>query len=139
MATNPPPEPRYRADGALLCHAKKGTCKAPAMRGQRVCQAHGGSAPGAKRAAALRLAALVDPAITTLDKVMRSEDARDQDKLRAADSVLDRAGYARSTKVEQADVKALLSERIEAIRARRAEAHREAFDALDEALDQLEP
>ena len=51
-------EPRYRADGALLCHAHNksgGMCGRPAMKNQKVCRYHGGASPLAVRAAERRV------------------------------------------------------------------------------------
>lgn len=67
--------------------------------GGTVCRFHGGGAPAVRRRARLRLAELVDPAIGTLARVM-VKGARDQDKLRAAEAILDRAGFPRASRVE---------------------------------------
>lgn len=52
---------------------------------------HGGAAPQVKQKAAERLAALVDPAITTLGKLLRSK--QEHVKLKAVQDVLDRNGH----------------------------------------------
>lgn len=52
---------------------------------------HGGSAPQVKQAAKERLAALVDPAITTLSKLLK--DKYSNVRLGAVRDVLDRAGF----------------------------------------------
>lgn len=67
--------------------------------GGTVCRFHGGGAPAVRRRARLRLAELVDPAIGTLARVM-VKGARDQDKLRAAEAILDRAGFPRASRIE---------------------------------------
>ena len=53
-----------------------------------MCQAHGGSAPQVRNAAARRVAQRVDPAITTLEKALRSNN--EGVALRAAQDILDR-------------------------------------------------
>lgn len=97
---------RQDAQGRYLCSARRSNgeaCRAPAMRGMRVCRVHGGSSPQAKRKAALRLAELVDPAITTLAKELVNQDAAPSDRLRAANSILDRAGVPRVTREVDAE------------------------------------
>lgn len=80
--------------GWLVCRAKKsdGTpCKAPVIRGARVCRSHGGSTRHVKDAAAKRLDELVMPSISKLRTIMlRGETHAVQ--LKAAESILDRAG-----------------------------------------------
>ncbi len=90
---------QFTSNGAVRCkaHGRNGTqCGMPAIRGAVVCRLHGGSAPAVKRAAALRLAELVDPAIATLAREMNAAD-NSADRLRAANSILDRAGVVRRT------------------------------------------
>lgn len=107
--------PRYDKLGRLLCAAKRrGTdelCRAPAMAGLRVCRLHGGASKQAQRKARLRLAELIDPAIGTLAREMVQAD-KSADKQRAANSILDRAGLGRVSKVETDDAKELLYERL---------------------------
>jgi hypothetical protein len=55
---------------------------------------HGGSAPQVKRRAEERLAALVDPAIAALSKLVRSKVSTTV-KLNAARDILDRNGFSR--------------------------------------------
>ena len=71
------------------------------------------------RAARLRLAELVDPAIATLARAMVDPDARIRDRTRAADSVLDRAGYPRRLEVTSAEAHEELLARIAALKAAR--------------------
>jgi hypothetical protein len=66
-----------------------------------VCIAHGGASQQVRRRAQERLAALVDPAITELAKLIRDADG-DSVKLAAIRDVLDRAGYKAADKLEQA-------------------------------------
>jgi hypothetical protein len=88
--------------GWLVCLAKRtdGTpCKAPVMRGSRVCRAHGGAAGHVREAARLRLAKLVEPAIGTVREMMLRGDSHTV-RLKAATEVLDRAGIVAEQKVE---------------------------------------
>lgn len=61
------------------------------MRGSRVCSKHGGMAKQVREAAAARIDRLVDPAISTLREMMLRGESHSI-RLRAAESVLDRAG-----------------------------------------------
>jgi hypothetical protein len=74
------------------CNAKSSRsgkrCRAPAIRGGSVCQAHGGSAPQVRHAAAARVAHLVDSAITGLEKALKSKN--EAIALRAVQDILDR-------------------------------------------------
>ena len=56
-----------------------------------MCNLHGGKAPQVMAAAKIRLAALVDPAITRLEKVIK-ESKHDPSTVSAAKDILDRAG-----------------------------------------------
>jgi hypothetical protein len=62
------------------------------MSGQKVCRVHGGMAPQALAKAKERLAALVDPAITELGRLMRQSKV-DPVRLGCVKDVLDRTGY----------------------------------------------
>ncbi len=79
------------------CTAKaKGTgkrCRQRPIRGGTVCHKHGGSAPQVKAAAARRLAVLVDPAISVLEKTLRAVNEHPAQALAAAKDVLDRTGH----------------------------------------------
>ena len=84
--------------------------------GGTVCRFHGGGAPQVRRAAELRLAELVAPAIATLAREMATADAS-ADRIRAARDILDRAGVVRRTdglSIEEA--KAILTARLIAAR-----------------------
>jgi hypothetical protein len=54
---------------------------------------HGGAAPQVKRSAALRLAALVDPAIGVIAKALKDGKIAPETRVRTAFGVLDRNGY----------------------------------------------
>jgi hypothetical protein len=89
-------------DDGRRCRAKSHRsgerCKKAAINGGTVCQTHGGGAPQVKAKAAERLAALVDPAIDTLDKSMKVDNPAVA--LAAAKDVLDRAGHKATDKVD---------------------------------------
>ncbi len=60
---------------------------------------HGGKAPQVKAAAQVRLAALVDPAIDRLEKVIKG-DGNVAAAVTAARDILDRAGFKPSDKIK---------------------------------------
>lgn len=64
-----------------------------------MCATHGGSAPQVKRAAAERIAALVDPALDALTELL-SPLIRDDVRLGAIKDILDRAGHSPKQKKE---------------------------------------
>lgn len=80
-------------------HWKKGErCESFAIRGGSVCRTHGGAAPAAKKAARLRLAALVDPAIDYIHSVLKPGKGHKKAvppnvRLAAAKDALDRNGF----------------------------------------------
>lgn len=95
-----------------------------------MCKTHGGSAPQTRRKAALRLLELVDPAIATLAREMTTAD-KSSDRLKAADSILDRAGMPRKTTVDSVSANELLIARVRELRE-------EAGMPEDERLKQIE-
>ena len=106
-------------DGRPRCTAmskqNQRRCRRAATPGTNVCANHGSRAPQVKQAAKLRLLGLVDPAIATLAREM-TQAAKSSDKQRAANSILDRAGIARTAEVQVEDARALLVERLMALR-----------------------
>lgn len=98
-----------------LCHARsKRTgkpCNAPAMHGMDVCRIHGGAAPQARKSARKRLLELIEPAIVTLETEMEMASSS-ADRQRAANSILDRAGYGRSPEIDVDDARAVLVQRL---------------------------
>jgi hypothetical protein len=86
----------------MICHAKRtdGTpCRAPVVRGAKVCRAHGGAATQVKDAARRRLEELVMPSVSKLRTLMlRGESHAIQ--LKAAESILDRAGIVAQQQVD---------------------------------------
>ena len=107
-------------DGKPRCTARskqaKRRCARAATPGTTICKNHGSANPQVKAKAALRLAMLVDPAIGVFDKTMRATDASNSDKLRAAENVMDRAGFPRRTEVDDGTARALLTARLLALR-----------------------
>lgn len=109
---------RMDSQGRTLCRATRRDgelCKSPAVHGMKVCRMHGANHPGAKQKARLKLAELIDPAISTLAKEMVNAE-KSSDRQRAANSILDRAGVARVTEVSTEDAKALLYQRMLEVR-----------------------
>ena len=106
-------------DGRPRCTAtskqNQRRCRRAATPGTNVCANHGSRAPQVKQAAKLRLLGLVDPAIATLAREM-TQASKSSDKQRAANSILDRAGIARTSEVQVEDARALLVERLMALR-----------------------
>ena len=114
-----PMEPRIDAQNRRLCsaHNRAGElCRNAAMTGQRVCRSHGGATKASRDKAKIRLAALVDPAIATLGKEMVHADTS-RDRQSAANSILDRTGWGRVTKVDTTDARDLLLQRLKDIQA----------------------
>jgi hypothetical protein len=64
-----------------------------------VCGSHGGRAPQVKKAAAERLAEMVDPLLTELFRIAQSGE-NDAVRLAAIKDALDRAGYKPREKVD---------------------------------------
>lgn len=86
----------------LVCRAHRSDgspCRAPVVRGARVCYSHGGAAGHVREAARLRLERLVEPAIGTVREMMLRGDSHTV-RLKAAESILDRAGIVAEQKVE---------------------------------------
>lgn len=128
----PPPQSIEQPDGSLVYPGRNGVvlpealrcpaqskqtgqrCRRPKARGANTCIIHGSGTADAKRAAQLRLMELVNPAIATLAREMVKAE-RSADKIRAANSLLDRAGIGRQgPDADQA--RALLVERLLALR-----------------------
>jgi hypothetical protein len=101
------PRPKCRATN------KAGNqCGRYAIPGGMVCNLHGGKAPQVRDKARMRLIAMIEPALQVLSDVMASEKAADADKLRAANSVLDRAGYGRVQTIDVEAARDVLTQRI---------------------------
>lgn len=93
-------------------------CGNPAMPGAYTCRFHGSATPTARAKAQLRLVELIDPAIATLAREMTTAK-NSNDRQRAANSLLDRAGVPRRTEVDHGAAQALLVDRIQEVLARR--------------------
>jgi len=74
-------------------------CRQYAIRGGRVCVAHGGLAPQVIAKAEDRLRALVQPAISGLAELINKADS-DSVRLSAIRDLLDRTGYKPTEKVQ---------------------------------------
>lgn len=86
----------------MTCKARKSNgepCGNAAIKGGKVCRAHGGGAPQVREAARLRLLMLVDPALARLGKLVRSKYTKDPIALAAIKDVLDRAGLKTAEEV----------------------------------------
>lgn len=101
------------------CRATSSTTGNPCGRwsipGGTVCKHHGGAAGQVRRKAALRLLELVEPAIARLKEEMDTAE-KSADRLRAADSILDRAGVVRGVAVDVDTARALLIRRLMELR-----------------------
>lgn len=104
-------------------------CKNRPIPGGTVCRKHGGATPQAKAGARARLAAAVDPAIGTLLHMVTAEQGviwengepvaigpPDAVRVRAAEAILDRAGYPRRTEVDLTDSRERIVEQLRALR-----------------------
>jgi len=131
-------EPQVREGRLCTATNRQGEpCRNHAVVGARVCHLHGGAAPQVKRKAALRLAALVDPAIATLAKELTNRNNKPADRLRAAENILDRAGVPRHTEVDGEMARAILVERLLSMRAQQ-ESENAAAQALGIAQAMVE-
>lgn len=126
----------FLPDGQRRCKAvskqSRERCKRAVSPGALVCATHGGKAPQVKAAARLRLAELVDPAVATLAREMTSQTNKPGDRIRAAENILDRAGYGRQ--VDNGNValaRAILFNKFLAIKAEREPKAEETEDVVD--------
>lgn len=82
-----------------------------------LCRNHGGTSPGGRTAARLRLDELVGPAIATIARIIADPEAPVSVRLRAAQDVLDRSGYPRRVDVDVDAAREQLVDRIVALQA----------------------
>lgn len=86
------------------CYASSSQTGDPCRRwpipGGGVCATHGGSTSDARKAAARRLLAMVDPVMDRLEKIVDDDSLEPRDHIRAGFGVLDRAGLGPSSKIE---------------------------------------
>jgi hypothetical protein len=75
-------------------------CKRVPIPGGTVCTMHGGAAPQVQKSARERIAALVHPALDTLQRALSDQDMNAA--VRAARDLLDRAGYSARQSVDLA-------------------------------------
>lgn len=107
-------------------------CKRKTIPGGKVCVMHGGKAPQVQRKARLRLLELVDPAIATLAREMTNQNAKPTERLKAADSILDRAGWGRTQKIEGSDAREALLQKLLEMQA-------DGSQAIDEDVPEGHP
>ena len=109
---------RVDGTGRILCNAHRGDgqlCKAPAIGGLKKCRMHAGMSKTSRQAARLKLAEAAQPAIAKLISLMgRAQSEAVQQ--RAADSLLDRAGYGRHSTIDVEEAKGLLLNKMLALR-----------------------
>lgn len=109
-------------DGSPRCNAwskqRHHRCERARTPGTTVCHSHGSAHPNVRARANLRLLELIDPSLARLAKVVKK--GNDADAIRAANSLLDRAGVVRRTDVDPAAATALLVERLREIAEQRA-------------------
>lgn len=113
-------------DGQRRCKATASNsgerCKRAVSPGSLVCATHGGRAPQVQAKARLRLAELVDPAVGVLAREMVSEKNKPGDRIRAAENILDRAGYGRQIDNGNVELaRAILINKLVAVQAARRE------------------
>lgn len=89
----------------MKCTAKNNRglpCGKDAIAGHHVCYKHGGAAPQVKRTARERLASMVDPALSVIDKAMRMREKGKPVPMAfaAARDILDRTGYKATDKIQ---------------------------------------
>lgn len=89
-------------DRWIVCRAKRSDgepCRAPAIRGARVCRVHGGSTRHIRDAANKRIEELVLPAVSKLRVLLLRGDSHTI-QLKAATEILDRAGIVATQQVD---------------------------------------
>lgn len=76
-----------------------GRCGRAPIAGGMVCHLHGGAAPQVRKAAAERIAELVEPALVEMARIIESGDT-DSVRLAACRDILDRAGYGARQRID---------------------------------------
>jgi hypothetical protein len=96
--------PKNRAAPAVLCtgtSSKTGQpCRRAPIRGGTVCASHGGLAPHVRAAAAARLANASLGMVGVLREIALDSEVAAADRIRAANSMLDRAGLRAGVEIE---------------------------------------
>jgi hypothetical protein len=83
------------AENGKVCGAETrdgSPCQRSPIPGGSRCHLHGGGSPQARQKAKERLLAAADPAAGALVEIVKDEEARASDRIRAAKEILDRAG-----------------------------------------------
>lgn len=111
----PIPMKPLRIDGQnrRLCAAHRTDgeeCRAPAIRGGKVCRVHGGSAGHVKAAAERRLLEAVDPVVAELIRFALDDELEPRVRLAAIRDVLDRAGVTAPKQLEVVTLEAIDAE-----------------------------
>lgn len=75
-------------------------CERSPIPGGNRCHLHGGASPQAQRKAKQRLLAAADPAAAALVKIVKDEETKPRDRIRAAKEILDRVGIKGGTEVD---------------------------------------
>ena len=106
-------------------------CRRAAIRGGTVCPMHGGGSPKVKLAARDRLNALVDPAIATLGRAVKSGNK--ELALTAARDLLDRCGYGKNAlgTYDGTEVRRLLQTFVAVVLANVADPHERNIIAFE--------
>jgi hypothetical protein len=93
----------------------KQRCRRCAIPGGAVCASHGGNSPAVRAKAAMRLAALIDPAIDALALTLQKKQRQERPALalRAAFDVLDRNGIRAPAEPRGPDVRVNLQQNIQ--------------------------
>lgn len=94
--------PVRRCKGTLTLHnGKKRKCGRAAVTGSDMCHAHGGKTTiQTVTSARMKAASFAPDAITVLAEIMNNDRANDSDRIKAANSILDRAGLGRTSHIE---------------------------------------
>lgn len=133
-------EEDYTHNGQIRCQAKSKSsgqrCKSSVVPGAAVCRIHGGSASQVREAGKLRLSKLVNAAIAQLAKEMINAE-KSSDRIRASNSILDRAGLPRELGISQESAVDMLFAELATAREelKAVESSREA-DVIAEIIDQ---
>ena len=98
--------------------------------GTTVCATHGSRAPQVQRKIKMRFAELVDPAVAAIARVL-VQTTDDRTKLKAAEMILDRAGFPARMELSVEDSRELLAERLIELRQERLDAEAAAYEALE--------
>lgn len=98
---DPNPMDGSEVEGRCGAETRDGTpCKKSPIPGGNRCRLHGGASPLAQQKAKERLLAAADPAAAVLVEIVKDEELKPRDRIRAAKEILDRAGVEAASAVE---------------------------------------